>query len=73
MKSVDVVTTKDRAFREFHRVLRAGSRVSMFEPTNNYFPDDPNDFRDFDARPVRDLVEKISAYEARNGSRRTTR
>lgn len=75
--SVDVVTTrsvliyveeKDRAFREFHRVLRAGGRVSIFEPINNYFPEDPNDFWGFDASPVRDLVEKISAYEARDGS-----
>jgi arsenite methyltransferase len=75
--SVDVVTTrsvliyveeKDRAFREFHRVLRAGGRVSIFEPINNYFPEDPNDFWGFDARPVRDLVEKISAYEGRDGS-----
>jgi arsenite methyltransferase len=75
--SVDVVTTrsvliyvqeKDRAFREFHRVLRAGGRVSLFEPINNYFPEDPNDFWGFDARPVSDLVEKISAYEALNGS-----
>jgi arsenite methyltransferase len=75
--SVDVVTTrsvliyveeKDRAFREFHRVLRSGGRVSVFEPINNYFPEDPNDFWGFDASPVSDLVEKISAYEGRNGS-----
>jgi arsenite methyltransferase len=70
--SVDVVTTrsvliyvrdKARAFREFHRVLNAGGRLSIFEPINNYFPDDPNEFWGFDARPVRDLVEKISQYE----------
>jgi ubiquinone/menaquinone biosynthesis C-methylase UbiE len=75
--SVDVVTTrsvliyveeKNRAFREFHRVLRAGGRVSIFEPINNYFPEDPNDYWGYDASPVRDLVEKISAYEGRNGS-----
>jgi arsenite methyltransferase len=71
-ESVDVVTTrsvliyvedKGRAFREFHRVLRHTGRVSIFEPINNYFPDDMNDFWGFDARPVRDLVEKIWAYE----------
>lgn len=73
--SVDVVTTrsvliyvhdKARAFREFHRVLRRAGRLSIFEPINNYFPDDMNDFWGFDARPVRDLVEKIWAYEGWN-------
>jgi arsenite methyltransferase len=70
--SADVVTTrsvliyvdaKDRAFREFHRVLRPGRRLSIFEPINRYFPEDPNEFWGFDATPVRDLVEKISASE----------
>ncbi len=46
--SVDVVTTrsvliyvrtKQRAFSEFHRVLRPGGRLSIFEPINRYgFP-----------------------------------
>jgi ubiquinone/menaquinone biosynthesis C-methylase UbiE len=76
--SVDVVTTrsvliyvreKARAFREFHRVLKAGGRLSIFEPINNYFPDDPNEFWGFDARPVRDLVEKISQHEAATDAR----
>jgi arsenite methyltransferase len=70
--SVDVVTTrsvliyvdqKDRALREFHRVLRRGGRLSIFEPINNYFPDDPNDFWGFDASPVRDLLDKIREHE----------
>jgi arsenite methyltransferase len=70
--SVDVVTTrsvliyvhdKARAFEEFHRVLRAGGRLSIFEPINNYFPDDTDEFWGFDAEPVSDLVEKIWAFE----------
>ena len=70
--SVDAVTTrsvliyvddKATAFREFHRVLRPGGRVSVFEPINNYFPWDANDFWGYDATPVRDLVEKIWAHE----------
>jgi ubiquinone/menaquinone biosynthesis C-methylase UbiE len=76
-ESVDVVTTrsvliyvdeKDRAFREFHRVLRAGGRISISEPINNYFPEDPDDFWGFDTHPVRDLVVKVLAYEGLNGS-----
>jgi arsenite methyltransferase len=72
---VDVVTTrsvliyvreKNRAFRAFHRALRPGGRISLFEPVNNYFPEDPNDFWGFDARAVRDLVEKIWIYEGWN-------
>ena len=75
--SVDVVTTrsvliyvqeKHAAFREFHRVLRPERRVLIFEPINNYFPDDMDDFWGFDARPVRDLVEMIWVSEGRDAS-----
>lgn len=70
--SVDVVTTrsvliyvqdKAAAFREFHRVLGPSGGISIFEPINNYFPDDMDDFWGFDAGPVHDLVEKIWVSE----------
>jgi arsenite methyltransferase len=77
--SVDVVTTrsvliyvreKGAAFREFHRVLKPGGRVSIFEPINNYFPEDTDRFCGFDARPVNDLVRKIRVFEGRDDSAR---
>jgi arsenite methyltransferase len=70
--SVDVVTTrsvliyvdeKQEAFHEFHRVLRGGGRLSIFEPINRYFETSPDEFWGFDAGPVRDLVERLSAHE----------
>lgn len=67
-ESVDVVTTrsvliyvraKDRAFREFHRVLRPGGRMSLFEPINRHFADEPGSYWGFDVSEVLDLVEKL--------------
>ena len=75
--SVDAVTTrsvliyvqeKDAAFREFHRVLRPEGRVSIFEPINNYFWSDMDDFWGFDAHPDSDLVEKIWVAEGCHGA-----
>ena len=64
--SVDVVTTrsvliyvddKESAFREFHRVLRAGGRVSLFEPINrlNRF------FEAWDTPEIKELAERVQA------------
>lgn len=74
--SVDVVTArsvliyvseKERAFKEFRRVLRPGGRLSIFEPINRYFEMPEDDFWGFDASGVRDLVAKMNAYEGWDG------
>jgi arsenite methyltransferase len=62
--SVDVVTTRSvliyvedtaRAFQEFHRVLRPGGRLSVFEPINRL-----NRFlRAYDAGPVQELEDRV--------------
>src|SRR5580700_5154950 len=66
---VDVVTTrsvliyvKDKAaaLREFHRVLRPGGRISVYEPIN-VLMHDPDRFLGYDITPVRALADKIEA------------
>jgi arsenite methyltransferase len=64
MRSVLIyVDRKDAAFSEFHRVLRPGGRLSIFEPINRYFEMRDDDFWGFDAYPVRELVAKMNTYE----------
>ncbi len=73
--SVDVVTTrsvliyvedKKQAFEEFHRVLKPGGRLSIFEPINNFKqPEPPHLFRGFDVTPVQDLAQKVWAVYKR--------
>lgn len=63
-ESVDVVTTrsvliyvkdKRRVFAEFHRVLRPGGRMSLFEPINRL-----NRFgRAWDAAPIQELEDRV--------------
>jgi arsenite methyltransferase len=69
--SVDAVTTrsvliyvedKRGAFEEFHRVLKPGGRLSIFEPINTFRkPEPPHLFMGYDVTPVRDLAGKIMA------------
>ena len=67
--SVDAVTTrsvliyveyKRRAFEEFHRVLKPGGRLSIFEPINRFRqPEPPHLFLGYDVTPVQDLAQKV--------------
>jgi arsenite methyltransferase len=69
--SVDVVTTrsvliyidragKERAFREFYRVLCRGGHVSIAEPINSFaYPEPEGWLNGYDLREVVDLVRKV--------------
>jgi len=69
--SVDVVTVrsvliyvsaKERAFQEFHRVLKAGGRLSIFEPINRFRPSESaHMFSGYDVTPVQDIARKLRA------------
>jgi len=69
--SADAVTTrsvliyvedKRRAFEEFHRVLKPGGRLSIFEPINRFGkPEPPHLFLGYDATPVQEPAQKIKA------------
>jgi arsenite methyltransferase len=73
--SVDVVTTrsvliyldrlgKEQAFREFHRVLRRGGRLSIFEPINRFaYPQPEGWFCGYDLSEIADIVKKVLAAE----------
>lgn len=75
--SVDVVTTrsvliyvkdKAQALQAFHRVLRAGGRVSVFEPVNVLMRD-PDRLLGYDITPVMPLAAKLKAfYESTSGT-----
>jgi arsenite methyltransferase len=60
-ESVDVVTTrsvliyvkdKPRAFAEFHRVLRPGGRISLFEPINRFGMEERRRTWGYDVEPA---------------------
>lgn len=56
---------KATAFDEFHRVLRVGGRLSMFEPINRFaFPEPPGRFLGYDVTAVPDLAAAVrDVYE----------
>ena len=70
--SVDVVTTrsvliyvrdKQRAFEEFHRVLRPGGRLSVFEPINSFWlARTKRTLFGYDVTPVRSIADKLLAF-----------
>jgi arsenite methyltransferase len=79
--SVDVVTTrsvliyvldKGRALTAFHRVLRPGGRISLFEPINRLmFPDPEGRFWGYRIPGAADLVAKVSvAFAGRDPGHR---
>jgi len=78
-ESVDVVTTrsvviyveeKQQAFDTFHRVLRPGGRLSMFEPINSFtFPEPEHEYMGFDVAPIAGLVRRVKdAYNRLAGN-----
>lgn len=74
-ESVEAVTTrsvliyvspKQQAFDEFHRVLKPGGQLSIFEPINRFaFPEPPGRFAGYDVAPVLEITQKVEAVYQR--------
>ena len=74
-ESVDAVTTrsvliyvyaKQQAFKEFHRVLKPGGQLSIFEPINRFAYPEPEDrFAGYDVTPISSLAQKLKAVYRR--------
>jgi arsenite methyltransferase len=71
--AVDVVTTrsvliyvrdKERAFSEFHRVLRPAGRISIFEPINRFGMDERRQTWGYDLDGVEPLMRKLTEVHA---------
>ena len=73
--SVDAVTTrsvliyvsaKQKAFNEFHRVLKPSGELSIFEPINRFaFPEPPDQFGGYNVTAVAELAQKVEALYQR--------
>ena len=73
-ESMDIVSTrsvliyvedKERAFAEFHRVLRPGGRISLFEPINRFGIAERRETWGYDVDGVRELMAKLTQVYAR--------
>jgi arsenite methyltransferase len=74
--SVDVVTTrsvliyvkaKQQALDEFHRVLKRGGRLSLFEPINRFaHPEPAHLFWGCDITPMKELAHRVKAVYHRH-------
>ena len=68
-ESMDAVTTrsvliyvsaKQQAFNEFHRFLKPGGQLSIFEPINRFaFPEPSDRFVGHDITPVMEIAQKL--------------
>lgn len=59
------VDDKSSAFAAFHRVLRPGGRISLFEPINRRFTElNRKTLFGYDIEPIQDLVAKVRAVFA---------
>lgn len=56
-----------QAFAEFHRVLRSGGRLSLFEPVNRFgYPEPADRFYGYDVAAVVEIAAKVKAvFESR--------
>ena len=60
------VTTKQKTFAEFFRVLKPKGRLSIFEPINRFcWPEPPHLFSGYDVTPIIEIAEKVKALYLR--------
>ena len=74
-ESMEAVTTRSvliyvyaklQAFKEFHRVLKPGGALSIFEPINRFsYPEPEGRFSGYDVTPITALAEKLKAVYRR--------